>query len=82
MIHHLPTIILQYCCFIFFQMCFPCSKTVEKNKQFSNGKKKFNMDPKKVSSDLCVCVCRLVLHLTPPMALSSMGNHKGPEMSM
>lgn len=28
----------------------PCSKTEEKSKQFSNGKKKFNMDPRKVGS--------------------------------
>lgn len=30
--------------------CFFCSRVTEKSKLFSNGKKKFNMDPKKVCS--------------------------------
>lgn len=29
-----------------------CSKTTQRNKQIAMGRKKFNMDPKKVQSDL------------------------------
>ena len=32
-----------------FYSSFSCSKTIEKSKLFSTGRKKFNMDPKKVS---------------------------------
>lgn len=39
-----------------FSSIMLCSKTVEKNKQFCNGKKKFNMDPKKVSEDTHFCI--------------------------
>lgn len=38
----------SYVIIYFFHFVFFCSKTSQRNKQIAMGRKKFNMDPKKV----------------------------------
>lgn len=44
------------CCSVFrissLMILFSCSKTSQRNKQIAMGRKKFNMDPKKVQHTL------------------------------